>query len=184
MGKSPLVNGRETIDQWSVAGSYQTRAALADPPLVVADPQPERRPLGFTSPMIDFRPFGQIQIGGSDMTRTSIIGAVVLGAVAAAATAAIAQQPGQRAAPSAPAAASSTKPSFKDILGAGYEIKAVTYVPKEGISTTATDPAVLVTLQKGSALAVCEFYPGNWSSALPSSLEGTSQCDLYPSFVK
>ena len=113
------------------------------------------------------------------MTMQRIIGggAAALAVLAIAAGAALAAQ--QRTQPAPP-----VKPSFKDMLGVGYEVKAVTYVPKEALRSSATDPAVLVTMQKGSAVAVCEFYPGNWSTLVASSMEGNTQCDTYPAFVK
>ncbi len=108
------------------------------------------------------------------ITGTAILALTIVG------TAALASQ--QRSQPTTPAPAA--KPSFKDILGVGYEIKSVTFVPKDGLGSNATDSAVLVTLQKGSAVAVCEFYPGNWSLLAAASMEDTKRCDTYPTFVK
>ena len=55
-------------------------------------------------------------------------------------------------------APSPVAPTMKDLLSTGYEVKAVTIVPhdivKRGGSTTDVD-AVMITLQKGAALATC-----------------------------
>lgn len=76
-------------------------------------------------------------------------------------------------------------PSFKDLLGAGYEIKNVVYLPRDAFAPPSDLPNVLVTLQKGGAVAVCQFAAVNWDILNPGSLESTNQCDIYPTtFVR
>ncbi|HZP19010.1 MAG TPA: hypothetical protein VFB16_02275 [Bauldia sp.] len=75
------------------------------------------------------------------------------------------------------------KPSFKELIGSGYEIKDVSFVPTDALKPMGYPPdtgaAVLVTLQKGASSAVCGFNASNWSNQAAASLEGTSQCDVY-----
>lgn len=53
---------------------------------------------------------------------------------------------------------SSSGPTFKDLLGKGYEVKSVTIIPhdivKRGGSTTDVDAAMII-LQKGGEAATC-----------------------------
>jgi hypothetical protein len=76
------------------------------------------------------------------------------------------------------------KPSLKQLVGEGYEIKAVTFIPMDAIKGMGMDPAttvpqILVTLQKKSAMAACQFAAENWAIMAAVSIEGTLQCDVY-----
>jgi hypothetical protein len=56
------------------------------------------------------------------------------------------------------------KPSLKQLVGEGYEIKAVTFIPMDAIKGMGMDPAttvpqILVTLQKKSAMAPASLQP-------------------------
>jgi len=81
------------------------------------------------------------------------------------------------------AVADDPKPSFKELIAGGYEIKDVTFVPIDAMKGMGYDddaaPSVLVTLQKGASSAVCGYSASNWSYQTVASLEGTSQCDVY-----
>jgi hypothetical protein len=75
------------------------------------------------------------------------------------------------------------KPSYRDLIASGYEIKDVSFVPQDALKPMgyADDigAAVLITLQKAASSAVCSFAASNWSAQVASSLEGNSQCDVY-----
>ena len=89
------------------------------------------------------------------------------------------------AAQTALAQQASTKPSFADLLGAGYDIKSVIYLPKDAFAPSPPNDhsTAMITLQKGSAVAVCEYNLINWDNLAKASIEGHDQCDTYPSFV-
>jgi hypothetical protein len=75
------------------------------------------------------------------------------------------------------------KPTFNELLTAGYEIKNVAFIPEYAVKVMGGDlnnPLLLVTLQKGASTAVCQYGAFNWSSQSRGSLEGTTQCDTYP----
>ena len=77
----------------------------------------------------------------------------------------------------------SPKPSFKSLLLDGYEVKNVVFIPIDALKRMKTGdskvPQVIVTLQRGTATAACQYSANNWSNQAPSSLEGTTQCDVY-----
>jgi hypothetical protein len=73
-------------------------------------------------------------------------------------------------------AAAQEKQSFKTILGKGYEIKSVTFVPKS--ETTENREAFLVTLQKDKSVAVCYFAASTWISLVNQTLEDSARCDV------
>jgi hypothetical protein len=73
------------------------------------------------------------------------------------------------------------KPPLRQLIGAGFEIKDVTAIPSDELAAMGYDkdtPAVIVTLQLGNAVAVCEFAMANWSTLNPDSIDGTTQCDV------
>jgi hypothetical protein len=65
--------------------------------------------------------------------------------------------------------------SFKALIGRGFEIKSVTFA--RGESTDNRD-AVLVTLQKDKAVAVCFFAATTWINLNTSTLEDARRCDV------
>ncbi len=76
------------------------------------------------------------------------------------------------------------KPSLKQLLAQGYDIKAVTFIPQDAIKGMGMDPAttvpqILVTLQKNSGIAVCQIAAENWTVMAAQSIEGKTQCDTY-----
>ena len=73
-------------------------------------------------------------------------------------------------------AAAQEKQSFKTIIGKGYDIKSVTFVPKG--ETTENREAFLVTLQKDRSVAVCYFAASNWVSLSNPTLEDSARCDV------
>lgn len=84
-----------------------------------------------------------------------------------------------RAQPAAPA----PSPSFKQLIGEGFEIKAVTIVPSDVLKAASiedTTPRAVVSLQKGPLSAACVYNAANWWNQVPASMEGTTQCTVYP----
>lgn len=74
-----------------------------------------------------------------------------------------------------PAAHAQEQQSFKSLVGKGFEIKAVTFA--HGESTDNRD-AVLVTLQKDKAVAVCYFAAVNWINLNNPTLEDGRRCEM------
>jgi hypothetical protein len=80
-------------------------------------------------------------------------------------------------------AAAADLPSIKSLLAAGYEIRSVTFIPVDALGPLGIDPKtpqVIVTLQRGAAIAACEYLAVNWIGLVAGSMEGTTQCDVYP----
>jgi hypothetical protein len=72
---------------------------------------------------------------------------------------------------------------MRELLRKDYQIVAVTVVSPDVLSAMGDDPKnpqMLVTLQKGRKLATCYYYTGNWISLVKGSIEGTTQCNIYP----
>ena len=72
-------------------------------------------------------------------------------------------------------AAAADLPSLKQLLGSGYEIKAVTFIPVDALSAMGLDPKspqVIITLQRGAAIAACQYLASNSSTLPPASVEG------------
>jgi hypothetical protein len=65
--------------------------------------------------------------------------------------------------------------SFKSLIGRGFEIKSVTFA--HGESTDNRD-AILVTLQKDKAVAVCFFAATTWINLSTGTLEDARRCDV------
>jgi hypothetical protein len=74
--------------------------------------------------------------------------------------------------------------SISELLKQGYEIKGTVYVPLQDAASASpgtTQGQVLVTLQRGQSIAVCEFSWGNWVSlatAASASFTAGDRCDV------
>jgi|HubBroStandDraft_6_1064221.scaffolds.fasta_scaffold1011542_2 hypothetical protein len=74
--------------------------------------------------------------------------------------------------------------SIADLLKQGYEIKGTVYVSLQDAKDaqpTATQGQVLVTMQRGQSIAVCEFSWGTWASIATSGLvsfTAADRCDV------
>lgn len=74
------------------------------------------------------------------------------------------------------------KPSLRQLLVEGYEIKNVLFVPMEALpalGANAGNPQIVVTLQRGPSTAACQYSATNWFNQVATSLEGNTQCDVY-----
>ncbi|MFO1184675.1 MAG: hypothetical protein U1E56_07805 [Bauldia sp.] len=81
-----------------------------------------------------------------------------------------------------PVMAQTPKPSLRQLLVEGYEIKNVLFAPIEALpalNASAANPQVIVTLQRGPSTAACQFSAVNWINQVATSLEGTTQCEVY-----
>jgi hypothetical protein len=62
-------------------------------------------------------------------------------------------------------------------------VKNVVFIPIDALKRMKTGdskiPQVIVTLQRGTATTACQYSANNWSNQERSSLEGTTQCDVY-----
>ena len=82
------------------------------------------------------------------------------------------------------AASAQTAPSdsIKHLIDTGFEIRSVTVVPVEMLTALGrkadAPPEVLITLQTGHAIAVCEMQIGNWNLQTPSSMTNTGLCSV------
>jgi hypothetical protein len=82
------------------------------------------------------------------------------------------------------ARAQQLNPSFKELIESGFEIKNVLLLPGDQmhlLDQTRTLPEFAVSLQRGAATAVCEFSFSGWNNQIKASLEGRTQCSVYPS---
>jgi hypothetical protein len=74
--------------------------------------------------------------------------------------------------------------SISELLKQGYEIKGTIYVPLQDAQNASPGTAqgqVLVTLQHGQSIAVCEFNWGNWVSLATgaiASFTAGDRCDV------
>jgi hypothetical protein len=73
--------------------------------------------------------------------------------------------------------------SFMSLLKLGYEIRATSIAPlveqRQFPNTAAsTHSPVLVTLQKGQSVAVCQFGWSAWSSLSKAALDDPKLCDV------
>jgi hypothetical protein len=79
------------------------------------------------------------------------------------------------------AAGQDNKPSLRELMAQGFEVKAVTNIEMAMMKPLGYDddtaPQLLVTLENGSSLAVCQFSVANWSLMNPEAMDGHSQCD-------
>jgi hypothetical protein len=76
----------------------------------------------------------------------------------------------------------STVATFDSLLQSGYEIKAVNFIPLAqaneifGASAPKTASQTMVTLQKGSSVAVCTLESGNWSILSDDAMTTANYC--------
>ena len=83
------------------------------------------------------------------------------------------------------AALAGSRASLADVLGQGYEVKAtstLSLADAKAINETNTTPTILVTLQKGSSIAVCTFGAPFWeliaTSKKDDPLHTPDRCDV------
>jgi hypothetical protein len=80
-------------------------------------------------------------------------------------------------------AADTTHASITSLIGSGYEVKAVTMLSESAEKLlypgTAPTGQVVVSLQKGSSLAVCGLAAANWLTLLNASLTDASRCAVH-----
>ena len=82
------------------------------------------------------------------------------------------------------AALAGSRASLADVLGRGYEVKAATSLSladSKAINEANITPTVLVTLQKGSSIAVCTFGAPLWEligTAKEDLLHSPERCDV------
>jgi hypothetical protein len=73
--------------------------------------------------------------------------------------------------------------SLLSLITAGYEIKAVYFIPIDALKPLGYDPIpppqVVVTLQKAASTAACIFQANNWESQNPTTLEDSTLCTAY-----
>jgi hypothetical protein len=76
-----------------------------------------------------------------------------------------------------------TAASVYGLMASGYEVKAVTTLSESAekiIWAGATSaPQVVITLQKGSSLAICNLAAANWLILAGTSLTDTSRCAVH-----
>jgi hypothetical protein len=65
--------------------------------------------------------------------------------------------------------------SFKNLMGKGYDIKAVTFAKGEATDNRET---FIVTLQKEKSVAVCYFSANAWLSLANNVLDDGKRCDV------
>src|SRR5262245_19759513 len=71
--------------------------------------------------------------------------------------------------------------SFKALLKEGYEIKGSIFVPLAEAKMQHPElerGLVVLTLQNGQSVAVCDFNWANWAQLLKSTLENETLCDV------
>jgi hypothetical protein len=82
------------------------------------------------------------------------------------------------------AALAGSRVSLADLLGQGYEVKAtstLSLADAKAVNETNTTPTILVTLQKGSSIAVCTFGAAFWELIATSKndpLHAADRCDV------
>jgi hypothetical protein len=78
------------------------------------------------------------------------------------------------------ASAATTSMSFDSLVAAGYEIKAATPVTdaaaKQVFTTPNLVPQMLITLQKGNSVAVCDFAMVNWVVMDNATMANATSC--------
>ena len=76
--------------------------------------------------------------------------------------------------------AATTSMSFDSLVAAGYEIKATTPVSdtaaKQIFATQNLAPQMLITLQKGNSVAVCDFAMVNWVVMDNTTMANATSC--------
>jgi hypothetical protein len=80
-------------------------------------------------------------------------------------------------------AADATHASINNLIASGYEVKAVTVLSESAekliFPGTAPTGQAVVTLQKGSSLAVCGLAAANWLTLTNASLTDTTRCAMH-----
>ena len=82
------------------------------------------------------------------------------------------------------AALAGSRASLADLLGQGYEVKAtstLSLADSKALNEVNTTPTILVTLQKGSSIAVCTFGAPLWElvgTAKDDPLNSPERCDV------
>ena len=82
------------------------------------------------------------------------------------------------------AALAGPRASLGDLLGQGYEVKAtstLSLADSKALNEVNTTPTILVTLQKGSSIAVCTFGAPFWEligTAKNDPLHTPERCDV------
>jgi hypothetical protein len=77
----------------------------------------------------------------------------------------------------------STTATFDSLLQSGYEIKAVSFIPVAqaneifGANAPKTASTTLVTLQKGTSVAVCTVDSGNWTLLADATMTSANACE-------
>jgi hypothetical protein len=70
--------------------------------------------------------------------------------------------------------------SFDSVLAAGYEVKSVMVLTDETAKQMwpgqTTPPQTLITLQKGSSVAVCTLSAANWNLLADASMANATLC--------
>jgi hypothetical protein len=70
--------------------------------------------------------------------------------------------------------------SFRTMINAGYQVTATAYVPPaeaKQVGMTSATPTIVITLQKGTSVAVCAFSAQNWIYMADADLEAATGCD-------
>lgn len=71
--------------------------------------------------------------------------------------------------------------SIMMLLKQGYEIKGTVFVPLADAKAehpTLERGIIILTLQKGQSVAVCDFNWANWTQLLKSTIENDTLCDV------
>jgi hypothetical protein len=74
--------------------------------------------------------------------------------------------------------------SIAELLKQGYEIKGTAFIPlqdAQGAIASATQGQLVVTLQRGQSIAVCEYGWSNWAAiatAGVASFTAADRCDV------
>jgi hypothetical protein len=80
-----------------------------------------------------------------------------------------------------PAAPASTTTSIDSVLASGYEVKSVIELSDAALKSMSSPgqtiyPSVVITLQKGTSVAVCELSTANWINLVQGSMTNASLC--------
>ena len=79
-----------------------------------------------------------------------------------------------------PAFAATTAVTFDSLVASGFEVKTMTELSDSAIKQVwpgqTLGPQVLITLQKGNSVAVCNFPTQNWLGLLDVSLTSADRC--------
>ena len=82
------------------------------------------------------------------------------------------------------AALAGSRASLADLVGQGHEVKATTTLSltdAKAVNEANTTPTILVTLQKGSSIAVCTFGAASWEligTAKNDPSHAPDRCDV------